>query len=82
MTLTELHNFLGEHLADIAEVLPHTYKLTLVARYTGAELADADVVIGDDDLTAAVAAIERLACRQPHNSPPSPASTPPGGDDA
>lgn len=63
MTLAELHNFLGTHLAEIADVLPKTYKLTLVARYTGSELKDADVVIGDDDLTAARGAIEHLQQR-------------------
>ena len=38
-------------------------KLTLVVR--APDLPDGDVVIGDDDLDMAIAAIERLKSRQP-----------------
>jgi hypothetical protein len=43
----------------IAQVLPKTYRLTLVARYTGTEFKDADIVVTDDDLKAASEAIIR-----------------------
>ena len=42
-------------------------KLTLVVR--APDLPDGDVVIGDDDLDMAIAAIERMKHRQPNFAP-------------
>jgi hypothetical protein len=38
---------IGNHLADIADLLPKEYKLTLVARHTTDPKAH--IIIGDDD---------------------------------
>ncbi len=57
MTLIELQTELSEHMAKIAEYFKHP-RITLVVR--SPELPDGDVVLTDDDLDAAIAAITRL----------------------
>ena len=59
MKLEQLHRIIADRLAGIADALPETYKLTLVARYTGTEYADADIVVTDDEMPLAQAAIQR-----------------------
>jgi len=60
--LEMLRLFVGEKLADIADGLPHEYRLTMVARHTGG--IDADIVVTDDDLKSAASAIQALARRE------------------
>lgn len=52
---------LGDLLDKVKRLFKPGNKVTLVIRNPG--LGDADLVIGDDDLSEAVAAIERLKSR-------------------
>lgn len=65
MTVAELAIEIQHHLQRIEKVLPKTYALTLVARYTGSDYKDADIVMTRDDLTKVQQAIERLKVRDP-----------------
>ena len=47
------------HLARIADLLPPSYKVTLLARCTNEELADADMMLTDDTLPEVKAAVEK-----------------------
>lgn len=52
-------------LGDIEGILGEDFKLTLVARYTGSDHKDADIVLTVDDLDLAIAAIEKMKHRTP-----------------
>lgn len=58
-----------QHLSRIEKLLPDAYKLTLVARYTKEDLADADIVLTLDDLEKVMGAIDRLRKREPNVKP-------------
>lgn len=49
----------------IAERLGGRYRLTLVCRYDGGDLEDADILKSDDDLERAITAMRRLMDRAP-----------------
>jgi hypothetical protein len=51
-------------LRPMEKLLPN-HKLTLVARYQGTDLTDADIVLSNDDLDKVIAAIEQLKERDP-----------------
>lgn len=53
-----IHNYIASNLAALASTLPPEYKLTLVARHVG--MADADIIVSEDDLSAVLVSIERL----------------------
>lgn len=58
-----LQALIEPHLGAIKDLLPSTYQLTLVARYTGT--LDADIVLTDDPEPALAAkAITELVGRQ------------------
>jgi hypothetical protein len=60
--MKELQSILEPHLGAIRDLLPSTYHVTLVARYTGS--LDADIVLTDDpELPLAADAITALASR-------------------
>jgi hypothetical protein len=50
-----LRRAIGNHLADIADLLPKEYKLTLVARHTTDSRSH--IIIGDDDAAGDVVKI-------------------------
>ena len=52
-----------EHLARIAAFLGPEYKLTLVARYTGRQFSDVDILLTDDDPVKALETITRMKDR-------------------
>lgn len=62
---------LAKHLDAIKRLMPPSYRVTLVLRSPAlqAQGKDADVVIGDDDLVEAAAAIARAATRPPPGLP-------------
>ena len=62
MTLDECRRFVGGHMAEIADVLPREYKLTLIARHTTRQ--NADIVVTDDDLELATAAGKALVAQE------------------
>lgn len=49
----------------IAERLGGKYRLTLICRYDGGDLEDADILKSDDDFEKAIAAMRRLMNRAP-----------------
>lgn len=49
-----------QYLLAIERLLPNTYKLTLLARYTGTQYNDADILLTVDGLAEVRDAIERL----------------------
>lgn len=54
LTLLEnLRRHIGNHLADIADVLDSSYKLTLVARFPGSRTKT--IIVSDDDHVLAAA---------------------------
>lgn len=55
--LVLLKQELASRLADIAEVLPNEYRLTLIARHT--RLADAEIVVTDDNMKLASGALAK-----------------------
>lgn len=58
-----LQSVLEPHLGAIADLLPSTYKVTLVARYEGS--LDADIVLTNDpELPMAGAVLERFAAEK------------------
>lgn len=58
IVLESLKLSIAKRLVKIEDLLPATYKLTLVARNTA--MKDADIVMTADDLSAVVAVIEHL----------------------
>lgn len=60
--LRQLHIDLNESMHDISTLFKPGVKLTLVARTP--DLPDADVVVSDDSLDAAIAAIRRSQERE------------------
>jgi len=51
--LENLRRHIGNHLADIADVLDSSYKLTLVARFPGERTKT--IIVSDDDTVLAAA---------------------------
>lgn len=63
--LSQLHQKLAVHLEQISELFKNP-KITLVVR--SPDLPDGDVVLTDDELDKAIAAIERLKGRDSGSS--------------
>ena len=63
-------DYIGNRMADIADVLPKHYRLTVVARYVGDEPLDADIILTDDELSPVIEAVRSLAARTDPNAPP------------
>jgi hypothetical protein len=61
----ELSQDIDKKLAAIAKLLPARYELTLIARYTGDDLNDADVIYSVDDLEKVIESIRKLKDREP-----------------
>jgi hypothetical protein len=57
--LDQLRQSIGEHLADIADMLDPAYKITLVARFPGDRLKT--VIVSDDDCILAAAELTNPA---------------------
>jgi len=57
--LNLLHAEIESHLVKIQELLPETYKLTLLARCTNDELADADIMLTIDTLPEIERAVQK-----------------------
>ena len=55
--LEQLRQSIGNHLADIADMLDPAYKLTLVARFPGERLKT--VIVSDDDCVLAAAELTK-----------------------
>lgn len=49
----------------IADRLGGKYRLTLICRYDGGDLEDADILKSDDDFERAIASARRLMGREP-----------------
>lgn len=60
MDLTELHARVANHAGEVADLFKRAsgVKVTILARNPNAE--DADVVVTDDSIDAAIAALQRL----------------------
>lgn len=72
----ELQLQIEPHLKRIERILRGRYLLTLIARYNGAEpLDDADIVLTLDSPEKAIAALERMAKREPTVKPMIPAAS-------
>jgi hypothetical protein len=54
-----------EELKKLITIKDRGLKLTLLARYTGNEFADADILLSDDDLNKALASLATLKERDP-----------------
>lgn len=63
--LAHLNQDLDVLMQRIAERLGGKYRLTLICRYDGGDLPDADIVKGDDDFEKAIDTINRMANRNP-----------------
>jgi hypothetical protein len=61
----QLNADLDAMMCRIATRLGRRYKLTLICRYDGADLDDADILKSDDDFETAIAAIRRLMAKEP-----------------
>jgi len=57
--LNLLHSEIEQHLTKIESLLPSTYKVTLLARCTNEELADADIMLTVDKLPEIKSAVEK-----------------------
>ena len=64
--LRDLQEQIAYHLDEIGRLFKHP-KITIVVRND--ELADGDVVLSDDDLNKAIAAIARLQTKAAHVLP-------------
>jgi len=58
MTVAEVRDEISIHLEEITRLFKPGVKLTIICRHTA--VADADVVMTDDDLDEAVGALQRL----------------------
>jgi hypothetical protein len=70
------------HLHRIEKILGKDYRLTLIARCTRTDLADADILLTVDQWPQARDAAERLAMRAPSVLPPSPSVGTPSRESA
>ena len=59
-----LHTQIERHLKKIEEILPPSYKLTLLARCTAEDLDDADIMLTVDTLPDIERAIEKRKNRK------------------
>lgn len=64
MTLQEAKEELEYYLNEIQQVVGGNYKLTLLCRYEGKDLGDADIIMTGDDLTKARRALRNLAAKE------------------
>lgn len=64
MELTELHARVANHAGEVADLFKRGsgVKVTILARNPSAE--DADVVVTDDSIDAAIAALQRLKSKE------------------
>jgi hypothetical protein len=65
MTLLKaVQSDLQYYLNEIQQTVGDRYKLTLLCRYDGGDLDDADIILTSDDLTKARRALRNLATKE------------------
>lgn len=68
-TLRRLQQKIEPHLEAIEGIVGKKYKLTLIARYTGDDLTDADILLTVDDLQKAEESLRTMSKREPQVKP-------------
>lgn len=59
LLLQQIQEQITFSLNQIAKILP-SYKVTLVARYVGGDLENADIILSNDDLKKVIDSVERM----------------------